>query len=159
MKKFIAIIITLFMAVSFIGCSADNTSEGSSLESYYKSKVQYVGNNSEVLALLDVIGAGDYGDYTISLHTDSEPYGVTVNYTDFNQKKDETISSSDLKIKYAYYALALVDNLSYIEIKSKSIDYRLDVEDASELLGKDIKSFGESVDSLGELDKLVSEFN
>lgn len=159
MKKTILIIIILTMSLSIIGCTANNRSNESEFDNYYKAKVQYVGNNSEVSVLINILGAGDYGDYTISLQTSTEPYGLTVIYKDFEFKKDQPVTTSYLRIKYAYYALALVDNLSYIEIKSDLTDYRLDVEEATEFLGKDIKEFGKSIEGLEELDKLISEFN
>ncbi|HSN58484.1 MAG TPA: DUF4825 domain-containing protein [Clostridiaceae bacterium] len=86
MLKKTGVILTamMFFALVLAGCQSNNTvetQEKEKFQEYYDARVQYLGDNSKVLALLDTIGAGALGEYTIALKTDEEPYVLTVNYS------------------------------------------------------------------------------
>ena len=82
----------------------------------HELKTPYVGNIS---ALNDIANALDIrphvGDYTNSLHTSSEPYRWTLEFTDFGwQGIDKKRHISEDMPRYAAQLLALVENLSEV---------------------------------------------
>lgn len=158
MKKILLGIVVLMMLVSLSGCANKiNEHHVADFDKYYEAKVQYVGNNSEVMALLDVLGAYEIGEYTIALDTDEEPFGITINYKKSESNtEDNSIMPFD-NVNYAFYLLSLIDNLDYVEINYDVFTYELTKEEATHYIGQDIKTFGESVDKLKELDKILSE--
>ena len=125
-------------------------------DSYYAARVKNVGNNSEVVNLLNLLGAGDFGEYTIALQTKTEPYGLTIIYSKLKNGVDEEKLKTLYRIDYAYYALALIDNLSTIDVNYKTYNYKLSVDDANLTVNGKIKDFGSSSKKLKELYKILN---
>ncbi|HZK71493.1 MAG TPA: DUF4825 domain-containing protein, partial [Clostridia bacterium] len=100
-KIYILLSVILISAFAITGCAYtqketvnqnNNTiesNESKTFDEYYSARVQYVGNNSEVINLLNLLGANDFGEYTIALKTDKEPYGLTVQYSNLKNDGDE----------------------------------------------------------------------
>ena len=158
MKKKIGFLIFLLIASALIsgGCApyeSEPAQERSVYQQYYDARAPYVGSASDVGNLLTILGAGEYGKYTIALTTDEEPYGITVNYYELDIEEDEFTSMD--KIPYAYYLLALVENVSFVDITFGDYSYHLDVEQANEEMGRDIKEYGSSAEMLEELDEKI----
>jgi hypothetical protein len=159
MKKRISSLLTVLLVVMQVltGCNSSVAeNKGNSIyKDYHSNKVKYVGNNSEVIKLLGVLGVGDFGQFTIALTTDKEPYGLTINYSKLKEKVDEVKFMTMEQMNYAYFLLALVDNLSFVDVNYKTYNYHLDIEKANKTLDANIKSYGSSPEKLKELnDKL-----
>lgn len=148
------ILVLITSALILGGCApyqSEPAPERSVYEQYYDARVQYVGSASDVGNLLTILGAGEYGKYTIALTTDEEPYGITVNYYELDVDEDEFTSME--RIPYAYHLLALVENVSFVDITFGDYTYHLDVEQANEEIGEDIKEYGSSAEMLEKLDE------
>jgi len=125
-------------------------------QAYYDARVKYVGNNSEVGKLLQVLNIGRFGDYTITLDTAEEPYGLIINYSDIKITRDLLDYREKGRVDEAYYILALVENLSYVEVRFETYIYRMSVEEANVFIQGDIKEYGESPQKLEELHSLLN---
>jgi hypothetical protein len=149
----------MFFALVLAGCQSSNTAETQEKEKfqeYYDARVQHLGDNSKVSALLDTIGAGALGEYTIALNTDKEPYGLTVNYSKLKNEGDEAKFGNTGRIEYACFALALIENLSEIDVNYKDHIYRLTIAEANEIVKGDIKDYGRTAEKLKELDGILN---
>jgi hypothetical protein len=163
MKKRISALLTALLVVMLVltGCNsseADNK-ENSTYKDYYSNKVKYVGNNSEVIRLLGVLGVGNFGQFTIALTTDKEPYGLTINYSNFKENVDEVNFMTMEQTNYPFFLLALVDNLSFVDVNYKTYNYHLDIEKANKTLDGNIKSYGSSPEKLKELHNKLNPKN
>lgn len=153
MKKIFSILLALLL---LLGCNRDlnNSQEDteSKVETYYKNKVEFIGGASDVGNLLNIMEFGEWGGYTIELKTSSEPYGLILNYKEDSKNKDDF--NLDME-KKSIYLLALIDNLSYVEIKTPSYSHKTTKEEADEKLGDDVKEFGKSIDKFKELTEII----
>ena len=165
MKKKIFILLTVILLAAFaitVGAylskdpvnqdgSKTETDVAKTFDDYYAARVQSVGNNSEVINLINKLGAGDFGEYTIALQTKTEPYCLTIIYSKLKNGVDESKLKTLSRIDYAFYALALIDNLSTVNVTYKTFNYKLTVDDANKVIGGNIKDYGKSADKLKEL--------
>lgn len=114
-------------------------------EYLYDSKVQYLGNNSAVSELIGKTGLAGFGDYSVKLETSAEPYGLKVIYGSTLKEFNELDLTSD-----AILLLGLIENLDHIEITNGDVNFTLNVSDASDILGYDVKEIGKSMGALLE---------
>lgn len=159
-KRTIVILSTLiFFILIFTGCQKNTNiknQEEEKFQAYYNSRIQYIGENSKVAELLDIIGVGSLGEYNIALKTDSEPYGLTINYTNLKNEGDEAKFKNLERIEYAYFALALIENLNVIDINYKGYNFHLTTDEANKFIQGDIKDYGKTTESLMELNKILN---
>jgi len=125
-------------------------------QAYYDARVKYVGNNAEVGKLLQVMNIGRFGDYTFTLDTAKEPYGLIINFSDINITRELLDYRKKGRVDEAYYILALVENLSYVEVRFEAYTYRMSVEEANAFIQGNIKEYGESPQKLEELHALLN---
>ncbi len=167
MKKKTSVLAFLILvsALLITGCayvqknSADQSSrisENKKFEAYYNDRVQYVGNNSDVSHLLILLGVDDLGEYTIALKTDKEPYGLTIQYSKLKDKSDGDKFKILERLDYAYFILALIDNLNDVDINYEMFNYHLTKDDANRLVNGSIKDYGASPEKLKELYHLLN---
>jgi len=159
MLKKMSLILTIMMIIVFSMAGCSNTyesQENEKFQEYYNSRVQYIGDNSKVSELLNVIGVDDLGEYTIVLRTDKEPYGLTINYSKFKNIGDEAKFKNMDRIDYAYFALALIENLNEIDVNYNGYNYHLSTEQANEQVKGDIKNYGSSKEKLRELNDILN---
>ena len=86
----------------------------------YQAQTPYVGNNSAVGRVLAAVDTwyGPYIEYTISLQTDQEPYGLTIHFDDItaHMSKDSVIRVTDQRMyTLAPTLLALIGNLERVQ--------------------------------------------
>ena len=104
----------------------------------------HTGDNSAVLNLMDAIGFGKYGNYTIQMQTAKEPYGLTVKYKG-QVAQNDILPAGDAAVPYDFQRecvmmLGLVGNLDYIEIKDADSNIvRYDTDVTKSLLMYDVK--------------------
>lgn len=114
-------------------------------EELYAAKVEYLGNNSAVSALIGKTGLAVLGDYSIELETSMEPYGLKIIYS----STLEDLSELDLNPD-AILLLGLIENLDHVIITSGDVEFTLNAAEASDMLGYDIKDIGKSREALLE---------
>ena len=86
----------------------------------YQAQTPYVGDNSAVGRVLAAVDTwyGPYIEYTISLQTDQEPYGLTIHFDDItaHMSKDSVIRVTDQRMyTLAPTLLALIGNLGQVQ--------------------------------------------
>jgi len=114
----------------------------------FESRIDYLGDNSGVIGLIDATGLSQVGQYTIELKTSQEPYGLRIIYSTNTKEFGITDFSSN-----AIELLGLIKNLGYVEITYGEQTYTLTSKEASEILGFDVKELGMSKDKLDEYHK------
>lgn len=86
----------------------------------YQAQTPYVGDAVAVGKVLAAVDAwyGPYIEYTISLQTDQEPYGLTIHFDDItaHMRRDSTIQVTDRRMyALAPTLLALIGNLGRVQ--------------------------------------------
>ena len=160
MKRLLIIATTVILFC--VSCQRNNT-ESTEVKVYayaqqlFESKNPYIGNasaNGKVLNLLNI--TEELGGYSVELKTDEVPYWIKLNFENYGSDRD----TFDLKmLNKAFVILALIDNANEVQWSYPS---REDGEDtlitvyvtqkqATDTLGKDIKSFAQSEEGIQEL--------
>lgn len=98
----------------------DDTEISADAWTLYQAQTPYVGNNSAVGRVLAAVDTwyGPYIEYTISLQTDQEPYGLTIHFDDItaHMSKDSVIRVTDQRMyTLAPTLLALIGNLERVQ--------------------------------------------
>lgn len=142
MKKFLSIILVLLLCVSFVGCDS-NKENMNFAESVYDARVKYATDESKVINLIEVMHLSFQTAFcTVDFQCDEKPYSITLKYSE--HITDAKVFEGRVK-QYACVLLASVKNLSAInwnyDVSGKKYSGSLTVEDATKMVGKDIKSF------------------
>lgn len=125
----------------------------------YAKKHPYVGDMSKNSALANSIGIGDeLGAFKNELQTKDKPYGWTLYFETTLESSNEVIFNEKMR-GYAYVLLATIDNLdevtwSYVVKTTEGTEQKavtLTGLEATGILNKEIKSFGESEEGVEEL--------
>ena len=90
-------------------------------EKLYALRTPYMGNNSAVGAILDVLGLPEMGDtadsdtyaYSIRLDTNRKPMGVTVCYAFAGDVPERSAEWNRKMAQRGYIAMALIDNIDW----------------------------------------------
>ena len=98
----------------------DDTEISADAWALYQAQTPYVGNNSAVGKVLAAVDTwyGPYIEYTISLQTDQEPYGLTIHFDDITAHvdRDGIVRAIDQRMyALAPTLLALVGNLERVQ--------------------------------------------
>lgn len=125
-------------------------------QAFYDARVKYVGNNSEVSNLLNVLKVNRFGVYTIALETEKEPYGLIINFSDIHISGDLLEYREKGQVDEAYYLLALIENLGYVEVRFEAYNVRMTVAEANAFVTGNIKDYGKSPQKLEELHGLLN---
>ncbi|SHO53288.1 DUF4825 domain-containing protein [Anaerocolumna xylanovorans] len=129
-----------------------NTEPGLLANTLYEHKNPYVGNmsaNGRIVADLKV--GRVLGNFKNELQTKKEPYGYTLLFEESIKDKEQDNFDSTMK-KYAFCMLALIENLSEVswkytlieDGKERAVTQSITKEEASKILGNNIKSYGAS---------------
>lgn len=111
----------------------------------FEHRIPYLGDNSGVLRLIEETGLSHLGDFTIELKTDQKPLGLRIVYSSFMDEFD----MFDF-IPSAIELLGLIENLDYVEITDGIKTVKLTNDEASAILGHDVKDLGKSIETLEE---------
>jgi hypothetical protein len=136
----------------------------------YENKTDYVGNNSKVsmlIQMLPVPSATTRG--SIELLTSEPPYGIIIHY-DMTNDLMYTYESEFIRNSILLFAtINNVDTITHVGhwknplLSSDSFSYGYTRADAEELLGKDVRDYGKSEKKLDELladiDNLVEPYS
>lgn len=101
------------------------------------ARTPYVGDASAVLETMQATGM-TMGEYTISIQSAAEPYGLTVTL----QSWPEDVDRDEAVTRRAALLIGLIENLGYVEWvgPGERAHRRLDVAGADELAGRDVKA-------------------
>lgn len=163
--KFSLIIISFILTIGLIGCSITEQSKPNNSINISKL-LQYkdcnIGDNSSISAILSNLPANKYVK-DFELQTDHTPYGLTVNYKDFDSSSiefdDKSILSlpfEDVLIKDAMIIISLVKNADVINFKFDkgiTITYK-----KVELIDAYKKDFGNNLDEITKNEKALESF-
>jgi hypothetical protein len=166
-KKRIIVIVVVIIFLIFVAMGShllptpgeEGSGNQQNLTAYLlQHKTDYVGDNSAVGTLVTLlIFPDDIRQQTISLQTEAEPYGITVNFS-ADEKALAYYSIEDHQTDFAYNAyilLALIGNLGTVDYiisdESNQVTMHYTREMANEALGEDVKNFAQSEKKLAEL--------
>lgn len=124
----------------------------------YDNKTEYVGNNSEVSALIQLLPVPSATTYSsIELLTSEPPYGIIIHY-DMTNDLMYTYESEFIKNSMILFATVNnVDTITHIGhwknqlLSSDSFSYVYTRAEAEELLGRDVRDYNTSEETLDEL--------
>ncbi|SCY94365.1 M56 family metallopeptidase [Alkaliphilus peptidifermentans] len=158
----LTIIITAVLMVTFLANPKEPyTAERPSsveytIENLIANKTPYVGDNSKVVALIDALPLpeGIIRD-TVRLHTSNQPYGITINLKtkDDSYTVPNNINTNDF-YRNSVILFSLIDNVDTIEYMIPAVEpYSLVYtrEYVVDLMGEDIRSYGENEHTLKSL--------
>jgi hypothetical protein len=135
-----AIGLVLIVAAALSGCSGSGSAqsaESSGAESLWSSRTAYVGDNSRVVALARQAGLASLGDYSVSLQTAHEPYGLTIAVED----PDDPVDRDDVS-DAATLLLGLIGNLDEVSVTAGEQAFSFTADSVSDDLGYDVKNLG-----------------
>ena len=160
MKKLI--ILAIMTILCFTACAkaekqTTNTVVSSEAIELFEQKNPYIGDasaNGRLLEVLDI--AKELGTYTIELRTNEEPYWIKLQFEICDMEPDKFKAIVNEK---AYFLLALIENADVVQYSYPEVENGKKIlaegymtkEQATENLGKNIKSFGESAEKVQEL--------
>lgn len=153
MKRLISVVCAALLLTGLLCFSGCGTQTQNS--DLYDSRVEFIGDASSVGHLIDQLQYGAYGDYTIALQTDKEPYGLTISYE--KAPNDPEAFAKDME-KKACLLFALIDNLGevYWDFPKKAITFQsFSYEMACDTAGVDIRGYSSSSEKLHELINLL----
>jgi len=81
----------------------------------YNKRTPYVGDNAAVIDILDILGAGEYGIFTVELTTDKGPYGITLHYDADSLNLQYIYAWATRAQRVAYLTLGLVENAEWVK--------------------------------------------
>lgn len=121
----------------------------------YVAKNPYVGDMSANAAIAGLLRIGNrVGSFTNELQTDTEPYGWTLRLEEPITEENEPDLRNDMR-RCSCVLLAEIDNLGKVtwqyETPAGERSFSVSTEDASRLLGQDIKTCADSASGLQHL--------
>lgn len=157
MKRGYSVMLTLICCVLLIACTGAGESLVKTPSEYAQQLVEaknlYIGDNSADIKILELLNIQkEFGNYHIELETDQEPYIIKLNF------EEKPTISEEFQDK-AFLILALIQNANEVQWSYPDnedgeevlITWYMNEKDATTILNKDIKSFGETAESLQEL--------
>lgn len=118
----------------------------------YETKHAYIGDMSANGRTAGALQIGKFGQFLNSLQTTEEPYGWTMEFSD---SITNDIIFNERMTEYAYVILSLIDNLGEVSWKynngSKVITKTVTTEEATKVLGQDIKDYSKSISEFQRL--------
>lgn len=145
-----------------------NIYSGYAVKTLLDNKTPYVGNNSKDIALIDAMPLPlGITRKAIELQTDAVPYGITINYSmnDASGIKVNGAIRSDAFYRNSVMLLSLIDNADVINCKitdntgkydGASYSFTYTRKMAEKLIGKDVRSFSGSTESIKKLIDLLN---
>lgn len=145
-----------------------NIYSGYAVKTLLDNKTPYVGNNSKDIALIDAMPL-PHGitRKTVELQTDAVPYGITINYSmnDASGIKVNGAIKGDAFYRNSVMLLSLINNADVINCKiadntgkydGASYSFTYTRKMAEKLIGKDVRSFSSSTQSIKKLINLLN---
>lgn len=122
----------------------------------YATKHLYIGSKEDTGSSFGALGFFEkFGDFTIELHTTTEPYGMTL-FLEEKFSRDDAEKLEKWMKSYASAMIALTDNMSYMEFEY-SLDgtkekFTFTEQQADELAGQSVKKMA---DNAADFQKLM----
>lgn len=132
------------------------------INSLLENKMQYIGDNAKVVALIDALPLpkGVKRD-SIELFTSKAPYGVQINYS----LEDDSVQISEEQfLRNSILLLGLINNAEEIThmgswnnklLSSTPFKFTYTRADAERIVGGDVRQFAENQESLAELIEII----
>ena len=157
----IAVLATLLiLCFALSACNKDAGGPGATTtDMLFSHKNEYIGDASADGAILQALNVSALGKYDISLETDSQPYSLTVNFSEINVPADELNSKMEM---YSYVLLALIGNADEISWNINADDVKdsksVTIDDADKAYGN-IRDCAASVENLHSLLTNIGYYN
>lgn len=159
MKKLLSIILSLSLIFTLVSCTNKVKEEKLSVSAYseelFKNKNPYIGDNSADMNLLNLMNIeNDLGAYTIELNTESNINSIKLI---FNTPVSDSHTFDTNMYNRAYLILALIENANEVqwtypnESDNLITHMSVNIDEASDTLGANIKDFGKSKKSIKKL--------
>lgn len=169
-KLTVVLALAVLLVAGLTCCTDAKTPAGASssetyAEALYNARVEYVGDNSGVVSLIQRLTVDTQCQlHSIELHTGEEPYGITLELN-VPETSDQTTYQAEM-VGISTLLLTLVDNLSWCEVYV--VDPAMDgyllnldcfsVSLAEEWLGiDDLKSYADTPEAIAQLMERLNE--
>lgn len=118
MKMCKTLVMSLVFILLFSGCISNDTNE-----SIFQYEDSFVGDNSAVSNITNQLPGADQMN-SFELHTDKNPYGITLNY----DWKESEQAYKESVMYHGTFLFKLVQNVDWITFKADLGEYRLTKE-------------------------------
>lgn len=88
----------------------------------FENKIKYIGDNSGVSNILNLLNLNNFSPYTIEIQSNEEPYGLKINFSEKIRENDETTKYLSTIGKYI---MALIDNCDYVTFSYNEGEYTI----------------------------------
>lgn len=88
----------------------------------FENKIKYIGDNSGVSNILNLLNLNNFSPYTIEIQSNEEPYGLKINFSEKIKENDETTKYLNTIGKYI---MALIDNCDYVTFSYNEGEYTI----------------------------------
>lgn len=88
----------------------------------FENKIKYIGDNSGVSNILNLLNLNNFSPYTIEIQSNEEPYGLKINFSEKIRENDETTKYLNTIGKYI---MALIDNCDYVTFSYNEGEYTI----------------------------------
>lgn len=151
------LVLITFAICLFIGVrlSLNNSKEIQSkdlAQQLMEQKTPYIGDNSKVVALIDLIPLRVDGERReVALQTQELPYGLSIKYELSEEAEDSPMVLKSAFEQHAILLLALIENADYVVYSTKALDYKFSRESIGTIGGVDVREKTKTQDDLRSL--------
>lgn len=132
----------LLIAITILLLSACGQQKVDNVDSLWKHKTEFVGDNSKVINILNEAGAKDIGDYKIEIESGKKPYGLKVNYENVKDMDPAQLE------KLTAVTMGLVGNLERMQINADGKAYDYTIDEINKMFNMDVKDLSKDKQKL-----------
>lgn len=151
------IFFSLLILLIINGCSSNNNEKNTTNVDIFQYKGTLTGDNS---AVTNIIGQLKHSENfnKVSLQTNTEPYGMTLTYNEFDASMIEK-EYKETAIYNATFLFALIDNAERITFVFANGEYKITKEELQNWYGKKLSEFTNEVDMKSLIQEQLEDGN
>lgn len=132
----------LIIVLPLILLSACSQQQDNHIDTIWKNKAEFVGDNSKVISILNGAGAKDIGAYKIEIESDKEPYNLKIHFDDVTNVDTEQLD------KLVAVTMGLIGNLERMQIIADSEEYNYTLENVNKKYKMNVKELSKDKEKL-----------
>lgn len=132
----------LLIVLSLILLSACSQQQDNHIDTIWKNKTEFVGDNSKVISILNGAGAEDIGAYKIEIESDKEPYNLKIHFDNVTNVDTEQLD------KLVAVTMGLIGNLERMQIIADNEEYNYTLENVNKKYKMNVKELSKDKEKL-----------